>query len=260
MTDLIPVTFLQLDTIWENPEQNRKNISGILDGKDLSGHILVLPEMFTTGFTMSPEKVAEEMNGTSVKWMQKQAELQKCVMMGSLVINTNTGFMNRLIWVRPDGELQFYDKRHLFRMGEEDAYYQAGNRQVIFEYLGWRIRPLICYDLRFPVWSRNKSNYDLLIYVANWPESRRKVWLSLLVARALENQVYVVGVNRVGMDGRNLSYSGDSVVIDPRGEVLIGPEPNREGINSAMLSLKKLRDFQEKFPVHLDADDFQILI
>ncbi|MFW5978879.1 MAG: nitrilase-related carbon-nitrogen hydrolase, partial [Bacteroidia bacterium] len=167
-------------------------------------------------------------------------------------------YYNRMISQLPDGEFFTYDKRHLFRMGEENNHYTAGSKRVIFNYKEWRICPLICYDLRFPVWSRNRGDYDLLIYVANWPESRRHVWKTLLVARALENQVYVVGVNRIGKDGQNIPYAGDSMIIDPKGRIISETKPYEENIETRELSLKSLNEFREKFPVGKDADYFEI--
>jgi len=258
MENVLPVSFLQTNTVWEEPEKNQMSIVALIEGKDLSGHLVVLPEMFTTGFSMCPESLAEKMDGKSVQWMQEQAALRNCVFTGSLIIQSEQGFMNRLIWAGPDGYVAHYDKKHLFRMGEENKYYSAGTQKVIIEYKGWRFRPLICYDLRFPVWSRNRSDYDVLIYVANWPKNRREVWNTLLIARALENQAYVVGVNRVGADGRNISYNGDSVIISPEGEVLAGLKPGEEGFGTADISLDELNEFRNKFPVHLDADDFSV--
>jgi predicted amidohydrolase len=259
MKERLSLTFMQLDTVWESPGENEAIIERLFLENKVKTNILVLPEMFTTGFTMEPEKVAENMGGKTSEWMFEKARDWNCVITGSIVIREKEHYYNRMLWVTPEGQISHYDKKHLFRMGEENEHYTAGNNKLIAKLGEWSFRPLICYDLRFPVWSRNTSDYDVLLYVANWPESRREVWKSLLVARALENQAYVVGVNRIGLDGRDISYSGDSLVIDPRGQIISHMKPYEEAVETVDISLEKLRDFREKFPVYLDADRFTIL-
>lgn len=252
------VTIVQTDIIWENPEENLELLTRKLDSLKQQTDLIVLPEMFTTGFSMTPEKLAEKPFGKTQQWMEKISKEQNAAILGSLIIQENSNYYNRMLSQLPDGNVYIYDKRHLFRMGEENNHYTAGSKKVIFNYKEWSICPLICYDLRFPVWSRNRGDYDLLIYVANWPESRRHVWRTLLIARALENQVYVVGVNRIGNDGQNISYAGDSVIIDPKGRIISETEPYEENIETRELSLKSLNEFREKFPVGKDADYFEI--
>lgn len=222
--------------------------------------LVILPEMFTTGFSMNPEALAEGMEDDTVRWMKRQAEILNAAIVGSFIYEEKSDFFNRLISVKPDGELDIYDKRHLFRIGDEHFHYKAGNQFLIVSWGGWRIRPLICYDLRFPVWARYRGDYDLLVYIANWPESRRKVWKALLIARAIENQVYTIGVNRIGKDGRDIGYTGDSMVIDPKGETIFKANSNEESIQTVELSLEAQNEFREKFPVALDADDFEMKI
>ena len=249
---------MQLKTIWESPSANKDTIERLFSDNQVKTDILILPEMFTTGFSMEPEKLAEDMQGPTVDWMQEKAKDWSCILTGSIIINSQGNYMNRLLWVAPSGLVLYYDKKHLFRMGEENEHYTSGREILLTKLNEWRFRPLICYDLRFPVWSRNRSDYDVLIYVANWPESRREVWKSLLVARALENQAYAVGVNRIGKDGRDISYSGDSLVIDPRGQIISRTKSNIEAVETLSIPLDELQDFREKFPVHLDADEFTI--
>jgi len=258
MRNQLTLTFMQLDTIWESPSANKDTIDRLFSDIQVETDILILPEMFTTGFSMEPEKLAEDMQGPTVEWMVEKASEWKCVLTGSIIINSSGDYMNRLLWVTPSGQVLYYDKKHLFRMGEENEHYTSGREILLTKLNEWRFRPLICYDLRFPVWSRNRADYDVLIYVANWPESRREVWKNLLIARALENQAYVVGVNRIGKDGRNISYSGDSLVIDPRGQIISQTRPFQESVETLKISLDELQDFREKFPVHLDADEFTI--
>ena len=257
MQDL-SITFIQSDLHWENPAANlamfEEKIWQIKNPTDL----IILPEMFTTGFTMNAANVAEHMNMNAFKWMKQMAAQTKAVVTGSVIIKEKDQYYNRLIWMQPDGNFVVYDKRHLFRMAEENQVYTGGNSKVICELKGWKILPLVCYDLRFPVWSRNKNNeYDLLIYVANWPEARRLPWNTLLQARAIENLSYVAGVNRVGEDGKGISYSGDSTVISPKGEILYHSK-DKEEIHTQILNLEALKNFREKFPAYLDADEFEI--
>ena len=252
------ITIIQTELAWEQTEKNLEHFYSRIN--EISGEtdLVILPEMFTTGFSMQPEKLAEPTEGKTLKWMQSVAAEKNTTLTGSLIINENNNYYNRLFVVAPEGDYTIYDKRHLFRMGEENQHYTAGNKRVILNIGSWRILPLICYDLRFPVWSRNQNDYDLSIYIANWPEVRRHVWRTLLMARALENQVYVAGVNRIGRDGNGLTYSGDSMVVDPRGSVLTRTEPNQESVETVALSLDELNRFREKFPVGKDADEFII--
>ena len=258
MKEDLKLSILQFDLIWEDASANLQAIDSLVVGKLDHTDVLVLPEMFTTGFTMSPSGVAETMDGESVGWMKRRAREWNIVLAGSLVIKENKQNSNRFLWVTPNGDIQYYDKKHLFRMGEENQHYSAGKKKLITRLSEWRFRPLICYDLRFPVWSRNKSDYDVLLYVANWPASRRHVWKSLLLARALENQAYVVGVNRIGKDGNGISYHGDSMIIDPRGNVISKTQPDTESFETVSLSLNELKAFRDKFPVSMDADEFQL--
>jgi omega-amidase len=252
------IAAIQTELYWEDIIANLANleekIALIPDEVDL----IILPEMFNTGFTMNVKVVAEPMNFTTFKWMKQMASKTNAVIIGSYIVHEKGHNYNRLIWMEPSGDFDIYDKRHLFRMGNEHEYYAAGKSKIIKNIKGWNICPLRCYDLRFPVWSRNvKNEYDILIYVANWPKPRAAVWSSLLVARALENQSFVIGVNRVGMDGMGLEYSGDSAIIDFKGN-LISQLSTNEGILRAEISKIELSDFREKFPAHLDADEFEI--
>jgi predicted amidohydrolase len=252
------VSILQTDLFWEDKTNNLDLFTKKINELPTNTEFVILPEMFTTGFTMNPEKLAEDMEGPSVQWMKQTANEHNIVLSGSLSIESNGSYFNRSITAFPDGRLFTYDKRHLFRMGEENKHYTGGEKRMVFTYKNWRIFPLICYDLRFPVWSRNQNDYDLVFYVANWPEPRRHVWKNLLVARALENQVYVIGVNRIGSDGKGLSYSGDSMVVDPKGRIISSTEAYEDNTETVALSLTELNNFREKFPVGKDADEFEL--
>ena len=232
--------------------------------------IVVLPEMFSTGFSMDAATLAETMEGDTVQWMQRMAAQKKIILTGSVIIREADHFYNRLLWVLPNGQIGVYDKRHRFAFAGEDNHYTAGNKRLIASVKGWRINLQVCYDLRFPVWARQgtahmqaesqttEPEYDLLINVANWPERRKHAWKTLLQARAIENQCYVAGVNRVGHDGNNIHYSGDSMIIDPLGEVLYTKE-NEEAVHTVLLQKEKLRDTRNKFPFWKDADSFSII-
>jgi len=253
----LKVTIVQTTLAWEDIDANLAAFSEKLYTIGASAtDLIVLPEMFNTGFTMNASTVAEPMNGKTMEWMAKLAAQKKCVLTGSMVIKDNGNYYNRLIWMRPDGTSEFYNKRHTFRMAEENKTYTSGDKKLIVEIEGWRICPLVCYDLRFPVWSRNTGDYDLLLYVANWPDRRVHAWKSLLVARAIENQAYVVGVNRIGKDGKDIEYSGYSIALTPKGEPLSSFEPNKESIETVNLPYKDLESYREEFPVGLDADKF----
>src|ERR1700710_1971381 len=218
-------TLIQTKLFWQNANANRQMLEEKINSIKEKTEIVILPEMFSTGFSMQPEKFAETMNGETVEWMGKIASAKKIILTGSLMIKEDDKFYNRLIWMLPNGEYGCYNKRHLFAYGDEHNHYTAGTKRCIASVKGWKINLQVCYDLRFPVWARqsfdsgqDKSEYDVLIYVANWPERRSHAWKTLLCARAIENQCYVVGVNRVGSDGNNLNYSGNTLVIDPLGE------------------------------------------
>lgn len=255
------ITIIQTNLLWENVEDNLKHFDFKINNTTETADILVLPEMFTTGFTMNPQQFAEEHGGRGLQWMIEKAKQKKCVLVGSISIKDKENFYNRLYWVKPDGSFQFYDKRHLFKMGNEDQFYTAGSEKLIIEYKGWKICPLICYDLRFPVWSKNQkeNSYDVLIYVANWPEVRAYPWKQLLIARAIENQSYVVGLNRIGNDGNGVSHSGDSAVINPRGEFISSIKSHEDKTETVNLSSNYLLDFRKTFPVLSDGDAFHIL-
>jgi len=261
----IHISAVQMDIVWHHPEANRAQLDGILASTNESTDIIILPEMFTTGFTMdvpaSAEVYSDDMN--TLVWMQSWASKLNAIVTGSVAVNVSGKCFNRLFWVRPDGSFSTYDKRHLFRMASEDQHFKPGKELLIEEYKGWKICPLICYDLRFPVWSRNRlvnaeHLYDILIYVANWPQVRREPWKKLLLARAIENQCYVVGVNRVGTDGNGHSYSGDSSFIDPKGEYLLELQDAKNTLRSCTVDYSSLLDFRMKFPVMNDADIFEL--
>ena len=259
MSDL-KVTLIQSDLQWQNPALNRQRLKAAVE-KELTlngpGDLVVLPEMFTTGFCMDAADQAEEMTGSTVQWLRELAVSTGAVITGSLIIAEKGHFYNRLIWMPPTGELSFYDKRHLFRMAQEEQHFSGGDQQLTVELKGWRIRPLICYDLRFPVWSRNRDDYDLLLLVANWPARRRDIWRILLQARAVENLAWLVAVNRVGQDDNGIDYSGDSSVIDPQGMPLL-TLPNEEATTTITLSRDQLDQWRQRFPAHLDRDDFRL--
>ncbi len=226
--------------------------------------VIVLPEMFTTGFTMKASKLAEHMNMRTFKWMKQMADQTGALILGSFIANVHDRYYNRLLWMEPGGNFKTYDKRHLFRMADEQHTYSPGESLLIGHWKGWRICPLVCYDLRFPVWSRNRWNatlkkmsYDVLVYVANWPQVRSAAWKTLLDARAIENLSFVVGVNRVGTDGNGVEYNGNSAVIGPKGDPIFQVE-GEEAIKTVELNAHSLQAFRDRFPAYLDADDFSI--
>ena len=260
MTDMLNIAYVQPDIEWHNISGNLRQYDNLLT--DINGaDLIVLPEMFATGFTNQIEGTSQTMDGQAVNWMQQTATTKNAAIMGSLLIADNGLYFNRMLMVHPNGQLEWYDKRHLFRMGCENETLTPGTEIRIFEYRGWRIRPIVCYDLRFPVWLRNTdNNYDLLVCVANWPTARHNVFEPLLRARSIENQCYTIGVNRVGTDGLGIDYSGGSVVIDIYGNVASRLPEYKTGVGYATISLNKLNAFREKFPAILDADDFSINI
>lgn len=238
------------------PEENLARYAAALALMNKKVDLIVLPEVFTTGFCASARQYAEVVGGRAYQWMQEQAQLYDAVVTGSLVVKRGDDYVNRLVWMRPDGTYVHYDKRHLFRMAGEHKRYAMGKERVLVELNGWRILPMVCYDLRFPVWSRNRNDYDLALYVANWPSARALHWNRLLQARAIENLSYVIGVNRVGMDEAGQHYAGDSSVYGPVGELII---TNQEtDVLVAELSAEHLHEYREKFPAHLDADNFDL--
>lgn len=258
MNDL-KVTLVQTDIAWENISQNLNHLSESL--KNISTtDLVVLPEMFSTGFSMHPEKFAETMEGSAVIWMKKMAAEKNCTICGSLMIEENGKYFNRFVLVESNGTIHQYNKKHLFGLGDETNHYTAGTEKIIVELNGWKILPLICYDLRFPVWSRNKlindkAEYDLLLYVANWPAKRKQAWQTLLPARAIENQCYVVGVNRVGVDGNQFDYSGNSMAIDCLGNILFQNE-GQQITETISLNANHLLENREVIPFLKDADKF----
>ena len=252
------VTIVQTELHWQDAEVNRKMFAEKLAAANPQTDLIVLPEMFTTGFSMNAAELAEGPAGETLRWMQKMAATYTAVITGSLIVKEDGNFYNRLYWVRPDGTFEQYDKKHLFRMAKEHDVYTSGKQKVAVELKGWKILPLVCYDLRFPVWSRNTANaYDLLLYVANWPKARNLAWSTLLQARAIENIAYCIGVNRIGTDGNGHPYSGDSAIIHPKGHKLL-ETTEQEGIHTITLSKQELLEFREIFPAHLDADAFSL--
>jgi len=252
------ITIIQYDISWEDKQSNLNYLEKIVSPLSGKTDLIILPEMFNTGFSMNPDKLCENPDSKTLSWMKNLAEEGKFAVCGSYIVKEAGKAFNRFVFVASDGETTNYDKRHLFSMGNEDKFFSKGKKRVIFSYRGFRIMPIICYDLRFPVWSRNRNDYDLLICVANWPESRREVWNTLLKARAIENQCYVAGANRVGTDGTGIKYSGDSAILNPRGETLQEGITNTESVITADLSLSELNAFREKFPAWKDADNFLI--
>jgi omega-amidase len=259
MSDL-KITLIQNNLSWENKDANLSMFEEKINSVNENTDIIILPEMFSTGFTMNAKDMAETMDEKSVRWMKEMSVKKNCIITGSLIIKEENKFYNRLIWMTPDG-FQIYDKRHLFSYAAEEKTYKAGENKLIVEYKGWRIHPLVCYDLRFPVWSRrtNTQDYDLLIYVANWPERRVYAWRQLLIARAIENQCYVAGLNRIGNDGNNIYHSGESDVLNFKGESLISADKKTEFVETVSLSKTDLDEFRKHFAFFQDRDDFRIL-
>lgn len=252
------VSLIQQDLIWENIDANLIAFESKLAQLTEQPDLVVLPEMFSTGFSMNPAAFAEKMDGPSVGWMKQQAAKYQFVLTGSLIIEENGQYYNRLIWMRPNGTYATYDKRHLFTLAGEQNYYAAGVDPLFVDLNGWKVHPLICYDLRFPVFSRNRNQYDLLIYVANWPVMRSAAWKTLLAARAIENQSYTIGVNRVGKDGNDYYHSGDSGVYDYAGS-LMAQMSDVEGIFSVELDWEKQQHFRSKLQFLADQDAFELV-
>ena len=253
MQDLT-IALIQADLIWEDHKANLTRFESFIDRVPNDVQLIVLPEMFSTGFSMQADRLAQTMDGSAVVWMVERAQATGADIAGSLIIKENASYYNRLIWAKPDGTLAVYDKRHLFRYAGEEKIYTSGKRQLLVNCHGWNIRPFICYDLRFPIWTRNINNtYDAAIFVANWPERRAPHWNALLKARAIENQCYVAGVNRVGVDGNGLCYQGDTSLIDPMGRSVATMRHN-ETIVTGVLSASVLADYRHSFPAWMDAD------
>lgn len=250
------VSIIQDELDWQDPAANRDRYTDHIRSLP-DTDLIVLPEMFSTGFSMQAKGMHETMGGQTVQWMREQAAQKNAVLTGSLIIEDGGDFKNRMVWAEPDGEITLYDKRHLFRFGREHINYTAGDERVIVELKDWRLALFICYDLRFPVWCRNRGDYDVAIFVANWPNTRQYAWDTLLKARAIENQVYVVGVNRIGSDEIGNDFSGGSVVHDCLGQPLVDCKDNCMNA-TVTLSREKQQKFREKFPAGLDADEFLI--
>lgn len=257
MKSKLSVSLLQPSMHWENVQANLLVFSRMLEGVPEGTDLVVLPETFSTGFTMNADLFAEEDVGDSVSWMIETARSKNLFLTGSLIIRKNGKIFNRLYWISPDGIDGHYDKRHLFRMGREDHYFEPGKERKVFTLGDFRFLPQICYDLRFPVFARNRNDYDVVCYVANWPAPRQPVWETLLRARAIENQAYVVGVSRVGKDGEGVDHLGGSCVFDPMGNIM-GRLGTEEGRLDITIDLNKIREFREKFPVWKDADNFYL--
>lgn len=256
----LTVSFVQASLHWHDPSTSRRELGRHIEGISIATDLIVLPEMFTTGFSMEAAALAEPLEGPTLAWMRQLAAARDAVVTGSLIMEEDGKYYNRLLWVRPDGSLSYYNKRHLFTLAGEHHVYTPGTERLVEEWRGWRICPLVCYDLRFPVWSRNSPTnpYDLLLYVANWPAARRTAWMTLLRARAMENLAYTIGVNCVGIDGNSLAYAGDSALLDMRGEYLV-EVGNQETSITRTLRRDELLAFRERFPALHDGDAFQLL-
>jgi len=280
---MLTVTTIQSDLQWEDKAANLRRLEEKIDGITERTELVILPEMFSTGFSMRPEFLAERMDGPTVNWMRAVAARKKIILTGSVIIEEEGAYFNRLIWMLPNGQYGYYDKRHRFAYAGEDQHYSAGNKRLIASVKGWKILLQVCYDLRFPVWSRQapqesvaspsgpaagpgdaahprdtrELEYDMIIYVANWPHRRSLAWKTLLQARAIENQAYVIGVNRVGNDGHKIEHSGDSMIIDPLGDILYH-QADKEDVFTLTVEKEKLDAIRQRFPFWKDADHFNI--
>jgi predicted amidohydrolase len=254
----LKVALIQADLVWENPHKNRQNFTVKIDAIEEDVDLIILPEMFTTGFTMQPYDVSETMKGETIVWLLKLAKVKNCAITGSLIIKENQQYFNRLVFVDPSGEIETYDKRHTFTLAGEEKVYSAGTEKLLLTYKGWKICPLICYDLRFPVWARNTEDYDLLLYVANWPKPRISAWDALLKARAIENMSYCIGVNRVGIDPNNYEYDGHSAGYNCLGESISNIEPSHEQTEIITLSALHLKQTREQLQFLNDKDNFTL--
>jgi predicted amidohydrolase len=251
------IALIQTSLIWENPIENRSHLAQKITGFMEDVDLIVLPEMFSSGFTMNPKAVAETMQGETVLWLQHLAKAKDCAITGSLVIEENGNYYNRLVFVFPTGEIKTYDKKHLFSLAGENEFYVAGKEKLVLEYKGYKICPLICYDLRFPVFSRNVENYDVLLYVANWPKPRVNAWDILLKARSVENMCYTIGVNRIGKDHNHHEYVGHTQVIDFMGEYVLEPQ-EADAVFIVELNKAKLLETRKKLAFLNDKDNFQL--
>lgn len=266
MSNSLTCTIIQTALHWEDKAANLHMLEQKINSINQKTEIVILPEMFTTGFSMQPKLFAETMDGATISWMKQIAASKKIILTGSIIVEENNQYYNRLIWMLPNGTVGYYNKRHCFGFAGEDKHYTPGNKRLIASVKGWKINLQICYDLRFPVWARqnqaaneNKEpEYDLLLYVANWPERRNTAWKTLLAARAIENQAYVIGVNRVGNDGNNIYHSGDSLVVNPLGEIMYH-KAHDEDIFTITLQKDELVEVRNKFPFLKDADSFHII-
>ena len=257
----LTVTVIQTDLAWEDKAANRHMLEKKIINSERT-ELVVLPEMFTTGFSMNTAALAEPMDGETIAWMKRVAVEHKIILTGSIIIKEGENFYNRMVWMLPNGEFGVYDKRHLFAYGKENDFYTAGNKRLIAQAKGWKINLQVCYDLRFPVWARNRAmdgqpEFDLLIYTANWPARRSHAWKTLLCARAIENQCFVIGVNRTGKDGNDFSYSGNSMIIDPLGEILYHCA-DEEDVFTIPLSKDHLAEVRNAFPFLKDGDEFNL--
>jgi len=258
MTDQLHVVGIQTDLFWENPTKNIAAFEEKINSLPKNTDLVVLPEMFTTGFTMNPKNIAEKIDGNTISWLQEIAVKKQLAITGSIVIQKKNKYYNQLVFVHPTGKVETYTKRHSFTLAGEDKVYTSGSEKLIVTYKGWKICPLICYDLRFPVWTRNTENYDLLLFMANWPVKRIKAWDTLLKARSIENMCYTIGVNRTGLDANNYNYSGNSLITDYLGEEISNLPKNKVGIVSATISKKRQDTLREKLGFLNDMDSFSI--
>lgn len=254
----LKVSFIQSDLVWEDPKANRKKLGTLISKEIGKTDLIVLPEMFSTGFSMNAKKLAEPSAGTTEKWMATWAAKKNAVVTGSIITKVGKNYFNRLVWMPPTGVPKYYNKRHLFSFAKEDKTYTQGSERLITKLKGWRVCPLICYDLRFPVWARNTNDYDLLLYVANWPKVRIDAWNQLLIARSIENLCYTIGVNRIGRDKKSIDYNGNSAIIDFKGQPLVRIADSPIAYTME-LNKQALYDFRAKFPALNDKDNFELM-
>jgi omega-amidase len=254
------ISLIQPDTVWEKKTENLKELESQILPLHNKTDIVVLPEMFNTGFSMNPDSLAEQPGKETFEWMKSTAEKGNFGLCGSYMVKENNLFYNRFVFVTPGNEIWQYDKRHLFSIAEEQKFFTPGKKRVTFKFREFRISPYICYDLRFPVWSRNRNDADLIIYSANWPHARKAAWIALLKARAIENQCFVAGVNRIGTDGNGVIYDGESMLIDHLGEIIVSAGSSQEGSVTGEISMNKLSEFRTKYPFLTDADDFNVTV